>query len=333
MLDDEVAATAEETRFSGVIRVDRAGEAPYVRAFGYADRALGIANTPQTRFAVASGSKGLTALTVLSLVDEGVLALDLTARSLLATDLPLIDDAVTVEQLLTHWSGIGDYLDEESDLGRNDYVMSVPVHTLATTEGYLPAPAGFPQKFTPGSRFCYCNGGYVVLALLAERASGVAFHDLVEERVVRPAGLTATAYLRSDELPADAAKGYLDEDGLRTNVLHLPVRGSGDGGAYTTVEDVHRLWDALLAGRIVSREWVREMARPRTEVLDDDSRYGLGLWLDAAGDGLMLVGSDAGVSFFTRHVPSAGRTWTVIANSTGGAWPVVKGLGGLLESR
>ena len=124
----------------------------------------------------------------------------------------------------------------------------MPVHELATTEQFLAVLDGHPMKHEPGERFTYCNGGYVVLALLAERASGVPFHDLVDERVCRPAGMVDTAFLRSDELPGRAAVGYLDDDGLRTNVLHLPVRGNGDGGIYTTAADVHALWAALFAG-------------------------------------------------------------------------------------
>ena len=58
--------------------------------------------------------------------------------------------------------------------------------------------------------------------------------------MLRPAGMADTAFLRSDELPGRAALGYLDDDGLRTNVLHLPVRGNGDGGVYTTAADVAR---------------------------------------------------------------------------------------------
>ena len=74
-----------------------------------------------------------------------------------------------------------------------------------------------------GERFAYNNGGYVVLALLAERASGVDFHELVRTLVCEPAGMVDTAFLRSDELPGRAALGYLGKDGLRTNVFHLPV--------------------------------------------------------------------------------------------------------------
>ena len=79
--------------------------------------------------------------------------------------------------------------------------MPVPVHELATTEQYLAALDGHPTKFAPGERFAYCNGGYVVLALIAERATGVPFHDLVRRRVCEPAGMLDTAFLRSDELP------------------------------------------------------------------------------------------------------------------------------------
>ena len=76
---------------------------------------------------------------------------------------------------------------------------------------------GFPQAFAPGTDFAYCNGGFVVLALLAERAAGVPFHDLVQRHVIDRAGLTRTAYLRSDALPGDAALGYLHPGATRTS--------------------------------------------------------------------------------------------------------------------
>ena len=133
--------------------------------------------------AIASGAKGLTALAVVSLVEDGTLDLTTTARSVLGNDLPLIDDDVTVEHLLAHRSGIGDYLDEEAGYEITDYVMPVPVHELATTEEFLAVLDGHPTVFPPGERFAYCNGGYVVLALIAERASGAPFHDLVRRRV------------------------------------------------------------------------------------------------------------------------------------------------------
>lgn len=326
---DAVEALAEATWFSGVVRVDGPGEIELGRAFGLADRGHDIANRTETRFGLASGTKGLTALTIVSLIVDGSLTLETTARSLLGDDLPLIDDAVTIEQLLSHRSGIGDYLDEGQLEDGSDYTMTVPVHRLATTEDYLAVLEGHPTAFPPGERFSYCNGAFVVLALIAERRSGVAFHDLVRERVCEPAGMVDTAFLRSDELPGDAALGYLRVDGLRTNVLHLPVRGSGDGGIYSTAADVAALWRAFFGGRIVPEPWVAEMVRPRGVDARDASRYGLGFWLHPSREVVILEGADAGVSFRSSHDPAAGVTTTVISNTSDAAWPIAE----LLEER
>jgi CubicO group peptidase (beta-lactamase class C family) len=236
----------------------------------------------------------------------------------------MIGDDVTVEHLLGHRSGIGDYLDESDGREVTGYVMPVPVHELATTEDYLAVLDGHPTAFPAGERFSYCNGGYVVLALIAERASATPFHDLVRERVLEPAGMDDTAYLRSDELPGRAALGYLAGDGPRTNVLHLPVRGSGDGGVYSTAADVASLWRAFFAGRIVPPRWASEMVRPRSDVPQESKRYGLGLWLHESTDAVHLEGYDAGVSFRSTHDPVSATTRTVISNTSEGAWEMVE---------
>ena len=324
---DDVAA---ETGFSGVVRIDRDGHPLLTKAFGLAHRGYSIGNTVDTRFGIASGTKGLTALVVMSLVEEGRLELTTTARSVLGSDLPLIDDDVTIEHLLAHRSGIGDYFDEDAVESMTDYVMPVPVHRLVTTSDYLAVLDGHPQVFAPGEQFRYNNGAYVVLALIAERISGTPFHELVRTRVCEPAGMSDTEFLRSDEPVERTAVGYLFEDGLRTNVLHLPVRGSGDGGIYTTAADISALWTALYAGRIVSPDRVAEMVRPRSETSSGTARYGLGFWLHATSGAVVLVGGDAGVSFRSVHDADAGVTHTVLSNTTEGAWPVSRRAGELL---
>ena len=324
-----VDEAAVRTGFSGVIRLDRAGETELCAAYGFSDRAHAIPNTVETQFATASGTKGLTALTVMSLVEQGALALHTTARSLLGEDLPLVADDVTVEHLLAHRSGIGDYLDEEALGDVADYVMPVPVHELTTTERYASVLDGCGTVSRAGERFAYNNSGYVLLALLAERASGVDFHRLVRDLVCEPAGMVDTAFLRSDELPGRAALGYLVDDGLRTNVFHLPVLGSGDGGIYSTVADLSAFWEALFAGRIIAPERVAEMVRPHSDWPQESRRYGLGFHLHATGDGVWLEGHDAGVSFASAHEPSSATTYTVISNWSEGAWPIIA----LLERR
>jgi CubicO group peptidase (beta-lactamase class C family) len=324
-LGAELDALASETGFSGVVRIDQGERIELAKAYGLAHRGFEISNTVHTRFGIASGAKNFTALAVVSLIEEGILGLSTSARSVLGTDLPMIDDGVTVEHLLSHRSGIGDYLDEETGFEVEGYVMPVPVQQLATTEDYLAVLDGHPSKFAPGERFAYCNAGYVVLALMAERASGVSFHDLVEQRVCQCAGLADTAFLRSDELPARTAHGYVEADsGWRTNVFHLPVRGNGDGGIYSTVGDISSFWQAFFAGRIVSADWVGEILRPRSDAPANSKRCGLGFWLHASTDAVILEGRDAGVSFRSLHDPGRQATFTVVSNTTGGAWPIAR---------
>ncbi|MPZ79261.1 MAG: serine hydrolase, partial [Actinophytocola sp.] len=196
---------------------------------------------------------------------------------------------------------------------------------LVTAEDYLAVLDGFPTKFAPGEKFSYCNGGYVVLALIAERVSGTPYHQLVEEHVCAPAGMRDSAFLRSDELPERTAMGYLSMDGVsRTNVLHLPVRGCGDGGISATVADFTSFWPALFGGRIVSPKWVAEMVRPRSDVPEEEMRYGLGFWLHESGDSVRLVGGDAGISFISVQDPTSKLTYTVISNTSDGAWPIAR---------
>ncbi|MEA5359555.1 serine hydrolase domain-containing protein [Amycolatopsis sp., V23-08] len=295
------------TGFSGVVLVTRGDEILVSEARGFAHRGYGVENTVGTRFAIASGTKGFTALVVVGLIAEGRLTLDTRARDVLGGDLPLIDDAVTVEHLLTHTSGIGDYCDEEAD---------PPLQPLlATSADYLAALDGFPQRSLPGTEFRYNNGAFAVLALIAERIAGRPFHDLVHERVCEPAGMTDTAFLRSDALPGRTATGYL-EDG-RTNVFSLPVVGHGDGGIYSTAPDIRRFWPAFLEGRIVPREWVGRMLRPHAD------RYGLGFWLPWPG-GVRLEGGDYGVTFRSTHAD--GVTATLISNDHRGGGPLLRQL-------
>jgi CubicO group peptidase (beta-lactamase class C family) len=326
-LTADVARIAAESEFSGVVRIDEGGETVLAEAFGLADRRCGIPNTMDTRFATASAVKGMTAMTIVNLIDQGALSLATTARSILGGDLPLIDDRVTVEQLLRHRSGIGDYADEDAGYELTDYILKVPVHTLTHAEAYVPALDGFPMKSEPGEKFVYNNGGFAVLALLAERAAGVPFAELLDRFVLTPARMPSTAFIRSDELPPGTATGYFEATGLRTNVLHLPILGTGDGGLYTTAADVAALWRAFFAGRIVSEQWVAEMTR----LPEPTAEYGLGIWLAPGKPFPRLVGSDAGVSFCSIHDPQRNLTVTVISNWTDGAWPLARHLRLALE--
>jgi hypothetical protein len=142
--------------------------------------------------------------------------------------------------------------------------------------------------------------------------------------------MSDTGFVRSDQLPTGAAIGYL-KDG-RSNVLHLPVRGAGDGGAYATLADIESLWLSLFAERIVPLPVVERLVGARSDSATDHRRYGLGFWLRPDRETVMLEGMDAGVSCRTSYDRSSSLSYTVISNTSSGAWPIVRYLEGRLPS-
>ena len=194
-----------------------------------------------------------------------------------------------------------------------------PVHAFVRSADYAPLLAALPQVFPPGERYAYNNGGYVMLGMIVERLTG-SFHDAVAERVLRPAGMSESGFFRSDDLPPRTALGYL-QDG-RTNVLHLPVIGAGDGGIYLTVGDCGRFWEALRAGSIVDGATVEAMTTVVTPDAEGGAAYGRGFWLSPDGDHVWLEGMDAGVSAQTGWIRSSNVTYAVLSNTSSGAWPL-----------
>ena len=138
-----------------------------------------------------------------------------------------------------------------------------------------------------------------------------------------------TEFLRSDEPGEGVALGYLDSGGPRTNVLHLPVVGSGDGGIYSTAADIHALWVAVFAGRIVPTELVDAMVAPRSEY-SERYGYGLGFWLQRATGAVEMEGFDAGASFRSARARDGSFTYTILSNTSQGADPIVEVLQGLV---
>lgn len=324
----EQLATAHD--FSGVVRVQRHGEIIVEFASGHSDRANERANNLETRFAVASGTKALTALTIMSLVESGVLTLDTTLRSVVGSDLPHVDESVTIEHLLTHRSGVGDYLDETAGGDIDDHVLgSLSAHTLQTARDYLPLLNEHEQRSAPGEQFAYNNSGFVMLSLVIETITG-SFHQTVRERVLAPAAMPDAGFFRTDDLPPDTASGYLANG--RSNVFHLPVIGMGDGGAFLTLDDTNAFWNALWAGTIVSAESVAAMTT-EVSVHDATRSYGRGFWLGPGTDHVWFEGADAGVSFQSGVFRDADVMYSVLSNTSSGAWPLVTAICDALGER
>ena len=328
--DRVVDAALASHSFSGVVSIRRHDEILYERAAGYADRSNRIANTLDTRFGIASGTKFLTALAIGKLIAAGKLTLTTRLRDCLALDFPLYAPEITIQHLLTHTSGIPDYYDEEKCTDYDNFSVGRPWYELKGPRDYLSVFPRESMKFAPGERFSYSNGGYILLGILIEELTGRRYQEYVEQEILRPAGMERSGFFAFNRLPERTALGYIEEEqGWRTNIYNLPIIGASDGGAYTTVADVAALWRAFWEGRILPRELVERFAAPfvRTSTDGEPRYYGHGLWLlgePGAKQEVYLTGCDAGVSFRSGLRRDTGLLVTVISNTTNGAWPVLR---------
>lgn len=319
-LSDAIDEAAQRSRFSGVVSVT-GDDVRLQRAYGFADRANRIANQVTTRFGIASGTKFLTALAIGSLIDQGTLRIDAKVHDLVTFDLPCLGHHATVAHLLEHTSGIYDYYDEELVEDFDDFHVEIPWSFLLTPRDYLPLFGDREMKFAPGERFSYSNGGYILLGVLVEEITGRLFREIVADNVLAPACMDRSGFFALNQLPDDTARGYMElRDGSwQTNVYNLPRIGASDGGVFTTADDLDRLWRAFANDAVVGPGIREDLTTPRHRLADTVS-YGRGLYLWSATDepAWLIVGSDAGVGFDSRHIPRRSLTATVVSNMTDG---------------
>jgi CubicO group peptidase (beta-lactamase class C family) len=322
-----IDAAAEANRFSGVISLRLGRDLVFERAYGFADRSNQIVNTLQTRFGTASATKAFTALSVCALMEKGRVALDTPVTDVLSVALPHVSKAVTIEHLLTHTSGIGDYYDEEVVTDFTTFHVSIPWYRLERPRDYVPLLAELPPKFPPGGRFSYCNSGFILLGLIVEELAGVGYQEFVQTRILDRAEMTDSGFMRLDALPERTAIGYIEEDGTwRTNVYNLPVVGGPDGGAFSTAADMAKFWSALNRDAIIAREWRERFMQPHVPTPTLGVFYGLGVWIYQRPDKPpfhFIEGGDAGVSFASLCGSKSGVQYTVACNAPPGASEIV----------
>lgn len=308
--------------FSGVISLSEHGTVLFEEAFGLAVVNEEVPNQIHTRFPMASGSKIFTAAAVLKLADEGRLSLEDPVAYYLPDHFPHMDEHVTLGHLMTHTSGFMDYFDEEENDDYTGIWKDLPMYNMKNPEDFLILLRDREMEFSPGERFKYNNGAFVILSMVVEHVTERKFSDYVRENVFEPAEMNDSGYFAMNRLPKDTALGYTEnEDGeLISNIYSIPIIGGGDGGAYTTAGDLRRFWTALAEGRILKKERVRDMLSVHVHA-DEDDYYGLGVWIRKNSDEtemIYIVGADPGVSMLSQYDPDDERIITLLSNLDGG---------------
>lgn len=312
----EIELAAPEMEFWGVISIFKNDSTGLSKAFGYRDVKNRLNNTTGTRFAIASGTKLFTALGIGVLIDRGLISLATTMREIGQEYTGFIDKRATILQLLTHTSGIYDYYDEEIEQDYEHFSVEIPWYALATPSDYYPLFKGKAMKYPPGERYSYSNGGYVFLGLLIEKLTGTLYRDFVHDHVLQPAGMNRSGFYAFNDLPEDTANGYL-KDRRTTNIYQLPLRGGGDGGMYTTTDDLRALWDSLFSYRILSEELTTTYLKTHA-VLDTSNGYGCGVFKRLDDSMFAIVGGDAGVGFTSWYFVQDRLTISILSNITNG---------------
>jgi CubicO group peptidase (beta-lactamase class C family) len=232
---DDYVEHLQDGGFAGALLVARDGHVTATGALGSANRQTGAANTVNTAFDIGSIAKTFTAATVLTLVDDGELALDDTLGELL-DDVPADKRDISVLQLLDFTSGLGEYHDTEGDfeeLSRDQAQERILAQEL---------------RFEPGAGTAYSNSSYTLAAIVVEEVTGRDFVGVVGDLFTR-AGLRHTGFYGSATLrEIPVATGYEGEvHGRNTPAWWEPTWALlGAGGIASTVDDLHRWW-ALLA--------------------------------------------------------------------------------------
>ena len=337
-LIDTLDASIDTHAFSGVVSIRLHGQPLYERAAGYADRSNRIANSRDTRFGIASGTKFLTALAIGKLIAERKLSLSTKLQDCLVLDFPQqYSPEITIRHLLTHTSGIPDYFDEEKVTDFDHFFVSRPWYELKGPRDYLAVFPDEPMKFPPGTHFSYSNGGYILLGIVIEEITGLLYQHYVEQAIFQAIGMKRSGFFAFNQLPEQTALGYIDEaGGWRTNIYNLPIIGASDGGAYTTADDLATLWKAFWASEIVPQDLVELYATPyvKAETEGEATYSGHGLWIDLEPDGhpeVYMAGGDAGVSFWSGVQRHADRQVTVLSNTSHGAWAVLRDIKNTLK--
>lgn len=303
---------------SGSLVAGRDGEVLVCEGWGESDRETGTPAGCDTVYDVMSMTKQFTAAAVLRLQMQGRLRVTDRIGSHL-DGVPPDKQAITVEHLLTHTSGLVAGLgDDDEPLSRDDLVAQALDSEL---------------RWAPGSRYHYSNTGYSLLAAIVEEASGVGYEEYLARELFEPAGMTSTGYVLPGWEESDVAVEYDAYDRAQGRPFDHPWADDGpywnlrgNGGLLSTARDMFRWSVALEGDDVLDERSRRALFRPRvSEGTRAGSRYAYG-WvvLDTAygpvqwhnggndlsyGEMLRVPSGPAFVFWVTNQVRSRSGGW------------------------
>jgi CubicO group peptidase (beta-lactamase class C family) len=301
---------SKNDHLSGVILIAKNNQVVYQKAFGFANRADLVRNQMTTRFNMASMTKMFTGMAILQLAEKGKLTTDQPVGRYLP-DYPnkTVADSVTIHQLLTHTSGLGNFWEE---------LDKVPKEKYRSVNDYLRLFASKPLAFKPGSRYAYSNAGYVLLGKIIEQVSGQTYFDFVRDHILLPAGMRNTEAFELDDAQPRIATGYTmspEKPGSWKNNNYVNVfKGGPAGGYYTTAEDLLRFSKAVSSHLLLNKQSTGLYLKGKVKY--DKGHYSYGMSTDTLnGHGIAgHTGGHFGIANEFFICPGLGYTVIIMTN-------------------
>ncbi|MGY3215134.1 serine hydrolase [Mucilaginibacter sp. HD30] len=296
-------------QFNGTALVKSSGKTIISKSYGYADEASKTVANEQTVYRIGSLSKTFCSVIINQLINEGKLSLQVPIK----TYIPYYANGeVTIEQLLTHQSGIPDYFHNDA------YKAEIVSKSFSLKEMAIKFCSD-TLLFKNGNSFSYSNSNFSVLALIAEEVTGKSFNSLLSERIIIPLQLNNTwlGYKTGKQ----QAVGYLEA--FVPEIKYDAANVTGAGGISSSAEDLAKFHSALMADNLLSKAAKAEMLKPRVEFLDYRAWYGYGWMIDkdyfAASKKHVITyhpGTDLGFyTLFAREEDT--NTCVILLNNTG----------------
>ncbi|WP_267875582.1 serine hydrolase domain-containing protein [Duganella radicis] len=298
-----------------VLLVIKDGHVLFRKAYGEADVLTHTPLSPDMAMPIGSMTKQFTAVAVMLLAESGKLSVGDPITRYLPT-YPTHGKTITIENLLTHTSGIPDYVttpDWPSNMGHE-----------VSTQGLLDTISQRPLDFEPGAKYDYSSSNYVLLGAIIEKVSGLPYAKFLEQRIFLPLGMKDTGYARRLRGNAALAAGHtLVESGFIHSPPVSPSQLSAAGGMLSTVDDLARWNKAIDAGRLLSAAgWKKVFTpyRPR----EGTSEYGYGFQIGDSWQSTMTIrhgGRVPGFESFAMRLPEQQMYVAVLSNLDGGRTP------------
>lgn len=284
-IDALLSVLQQKEQFSGSALIATKGQTLLSQGYGYANREHEVRNTAQTKFRVGSITKPFTAMAILMLQERGLLSV----QDPLARFVPFgrYADSLTIHQLLTHTSGVPNI----TKLPNFHAMMRQPAALEQTSRLVL----DLALDYEPGSEFRYSNSGYILLAYVIERATGLSYNEFLRMNLFDLLGMTSTGCDSHQAIIPHRAQGYEYDQGI-INAAYIDMSlPTGGGNLYSTAEDLYKWDQALYSINLVKKETLDAI------ITDYGAGYGYG-WFVHQQDGRKQVYHGGGINGFKNKI-------------------------------